>query len=675
MKSIALVDKIPRLFRFILAITALTLVILFGMRLIFWWMFNNSADPVPLDNLLYAFYLGTKFDLRLTLYVLLPVLLVGWIPFVSPFRNKVTRYAWLTYLVVAASGVLFFYVVDFGHFAYLHKRVDATVLRFLDNFDTSVDMVWQSYAVIPWSLFIIFLIALDAYVVNHLLRYFARQPAPVIKKRHKLWIAPLGFFVFVFGIFGKFSYYPLRWSDAYFSANAYAASVASNPVLYFFNTMKNKNVVFDENKTREYYDVMSKYLGLTQPDKTGLNYTRYVSPSKAVHNPPPNIVMVFLESFAAYKTGSYGNPLDPTPYFDKIAKQSIFFPNYYAPHTGTARSVFAAVTGLPDIELHKTSTRNPLVVDQHTIINDFKDYEKYYFIGGSANWGNIRGILQNNIQGLHLYEEGDYTRPRMDVWGIDDLSLFMEANWVLRKQQKPFFAIIQTSGNHRPYHLPEENFGFELREANSKALKHAGFISNDEFNAFRFLDHSIRYFIEQAKQEPYFDNTIFVFYGDHGITGYSGDHSKPYLTQTELNGMLTPLILYAPKLLPAQRIEKAASELDLLPTLAGLAGMKYVNTTLGRDLFDPQFDDSRYAFTFRHDKLSTLGLVSQDYYFQIREDGANAHLIDMNADDTTANVVQQHPELSEQMRAIVFGIFETTKYLLYHNKSENVAGP
>ena len=103
--------------------------------------------------------------------------------------------------------------------------------------------------------------------------------------------------------------------------------------------------------------------------------------------------------------------------------------------------------------------------------------------------------------------------------------------------------------------------------------------------------------------------------------------------------------------------------------------MKYVNTTLGRDLFDPQFDKSRYAFTFRHDKLSTLGLVSQDYYFQIREDGQNAHLIDMNAADTTANVLQQHPELSEQMRAIVFGIFETTKYLLYHNKSENVAGP
>ena len=143
------VSTIPRLLRFMLAITLLTLVILFGMRLIFWFMFNNPADPLPMDNLLYAFYLGTKFDLRLTLYVLIPVFVFGWIQVLSPFRNKATHYFWLTYLVLAASVVLMFYVVDFGHYAYLNKRVDATVLRFLGNLDTSISMVWQSYAVVP----------------------------------------------------------------------------------------------------------------------------------------------------------------------------------------------------------------------------------------------------------------------------------------------------------------------------------------------------------------------------------------------------------------------------------------------------------------------------------------------------------------------------------------------
>lgn len=659
-------QRIPRLFRFLFAITILTLVILFGMRLLFWIVFNNPADPIPTNDLLYAFYLGTKFDLRLTLYALIPVFLLGWIPPLSPFRNKYTHYFWLVYLVIVASGVLLFYLVDFGHYAYLNKRVDATVLRFLGNLSTSTEMVWQSYSVIPWTLFILFLISLDTYVVQRILSFYTAQPEIVIKKRHKLWVAPVSFFIFIFAIFGKFSYYPLRWSDAFFSPHAYASSVASNPVLYFFNTFKNKDIVYDENKTRQYYDVMTQYLGIDQPDKAALNYQRHVK-AKEIFKQPPNIVMVFLESFASYKTGAFGNQLNPTPYFDQLERESISFRNYFTPHTGTARSVFAAITGIPDIEVNKTSSRNPLVVDQHTIINNFKDYEKFYFIGGSANWGNIRGILQHNIEDLHLYEEGSYTLPRMDVWGIDDTSLFIEANWVLRKQQKPFFAIIQTSGNHRPYHIPEESYGFKRRSADKEALRKNGFISEDEFNAFRFMDHSLGYYIEQARKEVYFDNTIFVFYGDHGIGGYPGEHTPAYMNQTQLSAMHTPLLFYAPKLLKPETIGKVASELDLLPSIAGLTGTEYTNTTLGRNLFDPRFDNDRFAFTVLHGKNSKLGLLGTNFYLSMLEDGSNTALFDIYAQDSRQNVIAKHPEQAAKMLELLHGIFETTKYMLHHN--------
>lgn len=660
--------RLPTLFQFILSITALTLVILFGMRLIFWFIFNNPADPLPTDNLLYAFYLGTKFDLRLTWYALIPLFLLGGIKWFSPFYNRFTHYFWLIYLVLVASSVLLFYLVDFGHYAYLHRRVDATIIRFLENFDTSAQMVWQSYAVIPWSLFIIFLIVADAYIVNRLMSYFSvRQTAPLMI-RHKLWVGPLAFFLFVFGMFGKFSYYPLRWSDAFFSPHAYAASVASNPVLYFFDTMKNSQITYDENKTREYYDLVSQYLGVDKPDKQALNYTRRVA-AQPKFQTPPNVVMVFLESFAAYKTGVFGNPLNPTPHFDKLSNEGVLFTNYFTPHVGTARSVWAAVTGIPDVEVNKTSTRNPLIVDQHTIINNFKGYEKFYFIGGSANWGNIRGVLQHNIKDLQLYEEGSYESPRMDVWGIDDLSLFLEADQVMAKQQKPFFAIIQTAGNHRPYHIPENNHGFKRVDVEQKSLTKDGFFYADEFNAFRFMDHSIGTFIEEAKKKPYFDNTIFVFYGDHGTTAYAGEHSKSWLTHTQLSGMFTPLLIYAPKLLPAQKIDKVASELDLLPTLAGLTGTQYTNTTLGRDLFDPQFDDRRYAFTITHSRNSELGLLSKDFYYMTLEDGSNPRLFDLNAKKSSDNVLTQHPDTVNSMRELTFGLYETTKYLLHHNKN------
>jgi glucan phosphoethanolaminetransferase (alkaline phosphatase superfamily) len=152
---------------------------------------------------------------------------------------------------------------------------------------------------------------------------------------------------------------------------------------------------------------MAAYLGISNPDSTQLSYLRdYTN-----HNPlktNPNIVLVICESFSAYKSSMYGNPLNTTPYFNEMCKNGVFFDRCFTPAYGTARGVWATITGIPDVESPSTASRNPNAVDQHTIINNF-NYTNYYFLGGSANWANIRGVLTNNIRELQLYEEEDYT--------------------------------------------------------------------------------------------------------------------------------------------------------------------------------------------------------------------------------------------------------------------------
>ena len=89
----------------------------------------------------------------------------------------------------------------------------------------------------------------------------------------------------------------------------------------------------------------------------------------------------------------------------------------------------------------RTASRYPNLVDQQTILNDMTGYSKFYFIGGSASWANIRGVLTDNIRGLHLYENGKIIgRQAINVWGISDKDLFVEANDVLKKQTKPVFC-------------------------------------------------------------------------------------------------------------------------------------------------------------------------------------------------------------------------------------------
>ena len=106
----------------------------------------------------------------------------------------------------------------------------------------------------------------------------------------------------------------------------------------------------------------------------------------------------------------------------------------------------------------KTVSRNPLAIDQRIIFDQYKGYEKRYFIGGSANWANIRAVFQSNIEGLKIFEEGSFEEEiRADVWGIDDYELFKESNKELKKlhqKKQPFVAYIQTATNHMPFTVP-----------------------------------------------------------------------------------------------------------------------------------------------------------------------------------------------------------------------------
>lgn len=658
--------NIPRLFRFILIATGLHLLVFFILRTGLYWYFQNPTDPISSAELFQAFYLGLKFDLRLSLMMTLPLFILGGVRLLSPFEYDSTRRFWLVVQASIFAAILFVYFINFAYFSYLHKPLDASALRFLQNFSISMEMVWSTYPVVWLSLLILAITTAYIYILNKVIKYYSDVLVPMHSRKQKILLGTISTFIIIFGLYGKVSHYPLRWSDAFFSTHNFAPTVAMNPILYFLNTLKNRDISFDINKVKEYYPEVAAYLGVNKPNISSLNFTRQITPKKRFKQ-QPNIVVVIMESFSAYKTGVFGNPLDPTPNIDALANKGIYFNNFYTPSTGTARSVWTAVTSIPDIEANKTSTRNPLIVNQNTLINAFKDYEKFYFIGGSASWGNIRGLLSSNIPGLKLYEEGSYTAPRMDVWGISDLHLFEEANSVLKTQDKPFFAIVQTSGNHRPYNIPEYNRGFVKKKISKKDAKNYGFRSSDEYNAFRFLDHSVGFFMKEAKKEKYFDNTIFVFFGDHGVNA-TAKHITPAQQQLHIHALNVPLIIYSPKLLKHKKYSFAASEVDVLPTVASLAGLPHTNSSLGSDLLNPNIDKNRFVFTMAHNKLLLISLVGENKMFSDNVLNKKPTLHDLNSQTPRKDISKENPKQAEELKRLTFGLYETIKYMRYNNK-------
>lgn len=674
----SLINKIPRLHLYVITVLILLLVIQTTLRFIFWVKFNNPADPVSNHDLFWSYYLGMKFDLQASAGTLLPILLIGWIKPLHPVYSRWGKRLWAVYVSLVIILMYLVYITDAGHYAYLQQRVNATALRFLENPLISADMVWQTYPVIRGGLVFILVAAITIYLMLKLTARIDQSDAVRSYWRDKRWYFKVVLVVFtVFLVLASFmakiSWYPLRWSDAFFSTHAFSSQLASNPVIYFSNTFEHVAETYDIEAARRAYPLMVDYLGVQHPDADKLNYDREVTfaPSAKTGS---NIIVVFLESFASYKTSLTGNPLDTTPNIAGLAREGYLFNRFYTPSTGTARSVWTFLTGIPDIEKVETSSRNPLIVDQHTIVNAFAGHKKFYFLGGSASWANIRGLFTSNIPDVELHEEGSYDEPRVDVWGISDLSLFREANKVLKQQKKPFFAVIQTSGNHRPYTIPEDNDGFEMwTEADipDGNIEDYGFASLEELNSFRFMDHSIGQFIKLAGKEPYFDNTLFVFFGDHGIHAHAGLHAKPYEEQLNLQGLRVPLVMYGKNLIDEPKVfDTIASEVDVLPTIASLTQTSYLNTTLGRSLLNNKYDDKRYAFTVEHGSDRTIGLLSDKYYLLKQADGSKLRLHRLDSPNPRENIADQEKDIADRFNRELTAMWNTIRYMRENNKPE-----
>jgi phosphoglycerol transferase MdoB-like AlkP superfamily enzyme len=641
--------QMPGTIRWILSTGLIFLIVMTLFRLGLYLFFGRE------DHVLPSFWLGLRFDLRVVCMIMLTMLVLGSIKFLSPFKAKTF---WLVILTLAAFALVLFYAVDFAHYAYLRQRLNASVLNYLEDAAISMNMVWQSYPVI-WI--ILGLVALTAIITWLVKRQFNKKTAPITRTQRNIWFI-VCFVLFGVAIFGRINQYPLRWSDAFSLGTDYKAQLALNPFESFFNTLRYRHSSYDAEKVKSHYPLLAPYFNLDPAKGKELNFDRSVRP-RTQNN--LNVVLVICESFSGYKSSMWGNPLNTTPYFNKLSQQGIFFDRCFTPAYGTARGVWALITGIPDVELANTASRNPAAVDQHTIINDFTSHEKFYFIGGSASWANIRGLLTNNIGNLHLYEQDQFNAPVIDVWGISDKNLLLQSNKVLAKQTKPFFAVIQTAGNHRPYTIPAEDKNeFNLVNVPKDSLAMHGFESNEELNAFRYTDFCFQKFIEAAAKEKYFSNTLFVFIGDHGIPGNAAEMFPDAWTKQRLTSEHVPLLFYAPNLLQPQRIHRIASQIDVLPTIAGLCGIGYTNTALGRDLLDSTFYSKQLAFIIDPDN-AMAGIVNDSIYYRQQIRSSKAGEIVSIIDD------RKMPDSNiTYYRQITEGMLEAAKYLLLNNKKK-----
>jgi phosphoglycerol transferase MdoB-like AlkP superfamily enzyme len=650
--------RIPKTLLWVFNLLVIFLLIFSLYRLITVLAFKPQREEW--EGLLSPLFLGLRYDLRWISIILSPIVIASLFPQLSPFYSARNRKMWTLYLAVITFIVIFFFAADFGAITYNRTHVGASALNFMEDPGISIRMLWQSYPLVWMVLGLILLVIMLRWMFGKVHIYVVQRTDGKGIPYQRNWVfASLVFFGFL--VYGNVGSTPLKWRTAFEFNNSFKSFLALNPLQNFFYTLKLRRPTYDESTVREYFPVMKQWMGLTNEN---FSFKRKVSPAKNAITSQPNVVLVVCESFSMYKSSMSGNPLNTTPFFQSMADSGIFFNRCFTPHFSTARGLFATMSGIPDVQLSKFSTRNPEALDQHTIINDFKGYEKFYFLGGDPGFNNFEGLVKN-IDRLQMNTEKNYQYTPVNVWGISDKDLFLQANEVFSRQNKPFFAIIQTADNHRPFTIPAmDTNAFKRQIIDKEELTRYGFESIEEYNAFRYADFSFRSFIEAAKKQKYFDNTIFVFVGDHGVSGNASKVYPSAWTDQRLTEEHVPLLFYAPKLLPPQKRNDVVSQIDVLPTVAGLAGQSYSNTTLGRDvLHDPA--SNHYAFIISHDE-GRIGIITDDFVFTKNLNFKQETVTPLR--DDVHYSAWQVDSIKRSMTTFTSAFYETARWMLVHNK-------
>ena len=285
------IKKIPRLLRWITSVLLLFVLVMSLLRLIFFFRYNPPGKAFSGSAML----MGLRFDLKFACIMAVTILVLCSIPFINPFKKFGAAKFWSIIISVVFFILLLIYAVDYFHYSYIQQRLNASILSYFNDAAITLNMGLQTYPVFKVMLLIIIVTVVFVFIFKRLL--FNYQTQYVIDKRSGIGWYILFFLLFALGIFGKIGQFNLRWSDAFTLSDSFKGNLALNPFQSFFSSLKYRDTKPDINKVRQYYPMMSDYLGVQQKDSVKLNFERDYSFDKT--NNKPNVVLVL--KFAVHK--------------------------------------------------------------------------------------------------------------------------------------------------------------------------------------------------------------------------------------------------------------------------------------------------------------------------------------------------------------------------------------
>jgi arylsulfatase len=438
----------------------------------------------------------------------------------------------------------------------------------------------------------------------------------------------------------------------------------------------------------------------------------------------PNIILVITDDQGYGPIGKHDHPWIQTPNLDKLHSQSIRFERFLVSptcsptraalmsgrhpmkngitHTILERERMALSTiTLPQV-LSKAGYSSGIFGKWH--LGDEEPYQPHKrgfdeaFIHGAGGIGQKFNCSCADVPGNKYFDpvirhNGSFVKTN---GYCTDLFFTAGMGWIkdMKEKSKPFFAYISTNAPHGPFIAPPKY---------AKKFTDRGFSERDAgfYGMIENIDKNMGRLMEKLDQWDLNKNTILIFMSDNGSVGGmvregsklgTSKDGKPMegfnagmkgaKASADEGGVRVPFFVRWPgKFSSGKAVERISAHIDLLPTLAHIAGIDQLpkGQVEGRSLVpllknpNAKWKD-RYLFT--QGARWKTGAEPTDHMwkrFAVRNERfrlVENSLYDMKADPgQTTDVASKFPEIVKSMKEAYEKFWKDTRPLMVNENA------
>ena len=407
---------------------------------------------------------------------------------------------------------------------------------------------------------------------------------------------------------------------------AHEQSFSTSSVLSFFDEIpENKVRKVNLNRMVEAYQnenpkqYISTRFPLLHVDSTESKLSPFFE-KKAIQ---PNVVFIFVESLPGPLSCKVNDELSFTPFLDSLSKVSLKFSNFIS----VAERTFGV---LPSVLASLPHSNKGFMEDYNhypkylSIPNYLKQegYDNNFYYGGEASFDHMDSFMK--ASGIdHIYDRPKYksqlTAEQKEVLlGIEDRALFEGFfDFKSANRPQPFLDVFLTLTSHFPFQFTGQQAYIDKSEeilltkgSKVEVAKYEKYLQ--KLSTILYVDEMIKEYFNKIKDDPAFENTIFVIGGDHMMVGL------PYSSPMESYN--TPFLIYSPLLKRSKEIKALNSHLDLAPALTKLLAtnfaLPYLDTLswLGCDMDTNASNNMDKNVLFMHNDRVGMDYLNGSYF-------------------------------------------------------------